>query len=127
LGCSQLERIDNLVHRKQEILEYYKNNLKSKRISMNPYQYGCVNGAWMPTVVFSKESGVKASVVLDKMKQNNIDARPFFKPLSSLPMFRPEPNTNAYDIYPRAINLPSYYDMTDEQQDRVINVILECL
>ena len=127
LGCSQLKRIDGLVHRKQEILEYYKNNLKSKHISMNPYQYGCVNGAWMPTVVFSKESGVKASDVLDKMKQNNIDARPFFKPLSSLPMFRPEPNTNAYDIYPRAINLPSYYDMTDEQQDRVINVILECL
>jgi perosamine synthetase len=51
----------------------------------------------------------------------NIDARVFFHPLSSLPIFQPvAANVNSQDIPKRAINLPSYHDMTFEEQARVI-------
>lgn len=63
----------------------------------------------------------------------NIDARVFFYPLSSLPMFDycaaacQQTNPTAYDIPNRAINLPSYHDMTQADQDRVIEVVKRCL
>ena len=55
----------------------------------------------------------------------NIDARVFFHPLTSLPMF-PEQreNRHAWDIPERAINLPSYHDMTEDEIGRVTDVVL---
>ena len=54
----------------------------------------------------------------------NIDARVFFYPLSSLPMFVDNlANTNAWDIPSRAINLPSYHDISAHQLNRVVDVI----
>jgi perosamine synthetase len=58
----------------------------------------------------------------------NIDARVFFWPLSSLSMFVPRPaNRNAWDIPGRAINLPSYHDLTDVEMDRVAQVVRSLL
>jgi len=66
--------------------------------------------------------------VIAAMKEQNIDARVFFEPLSSLPMFDPVPENHvARDIVTRAINLPSYHDMTDAEIQRVIDVVLGCL
>jgi perosamine synthetase len=54
----------------------------------------------------------------------NIDARVFFYPLSSLPMFDNQPqNQFAWDIPGRAINLPSFHDMMIVEQDRIVDVI----
>jgi len=58
--------------------------------------------------------------------KENIDARVFFWPLSSLPMFSEKrENENSWDVADRAINLPSYHDITEDEIDRVINVVYE--
>jgi perosamine synthetase len=52
IGCAQMERIDELVGRKREILATYKASLAGlPGVSLNPEPTGTVNGAWMPTVV----------------------------------------------------------------------------
>ena len=95
---------------------------------MNPEPEGTVNGAWMPTVVFDQQTGVTRETLQAAFAAENIDARVFFWPLSSLPMFETRPgNTNGYDIPQRAINLPSYHDISDVEQDRVIEIIKQCL
>src|SRR4051812_19467953 len=44
--------------------------------------------------------------------------------LSGLPPFAPVPgNINAYDLPNRAINLPSYHDMTEAEIGRVLDVL----
>jgi perosamine synthetase len=54
----------------------------------------------------------------------NIDARVFFYPLSSLPMFDDAlANRHAWDIPARAMNLPSYHEMTDHELDRVVGTV----
>lgn len=125
IGCGQMERVDALVQRKREIFDYYKSRLNRIRgISMNPERNFTVNGYWMPTLVFSPETGITREVLVDAFKAADIDARVFFHPLSSLPMFQSKPeNQNSYDIPGRAINLPSYHDMTNADLDRVIAVI----
>lgn len=125
MGCAQLERIDDLVNRKRAIFHYYRKGLADlPAVKMNPDGGNIVNGAWMPTVVFDKESGVTRELMQAAFQKENIDARVFFHPLSGLPMFQPvAQNINAWDIPGRAINLPSFHDMTDDDQDRVIQII----
>jgi len=129
IGCAQMERIEELVLCKRKILEYYRNQLNYQSgIAMNPESKGTINGAWMPTVVFSSEQRVTAETLLRNFAAENIDARPFFWPLSSLPPFSSVPaNIVAYDISKRAINLPSYHDITTIIQDRIINTIKKTL
>lgn len=123
MGLVQLERIGELVQRKRFIFENYEYLLENVRdIKMNPRQQGCNNGFWMPTVVANKK-GITRDVFQEEFKRANIDARVFFYPLSSLPMFKKANNPVAYDICTRAINLPSYHDMTTDDQKRVANVI----
>jgi perosamine synthetase len=58
------------------------------------------------------------------MKANNIDSRPFFYPLSSLPMFEPvKENKVSYEMYERGINMPSHHDLTEEDVQYVCSVI----
>ena len=125
IGCAQMERIEDLVERKRQVLAYYREKLDClSGISLNPEPKGIVNGAWMPTAVFDPITGVTREVLQDAFRQENIDARVFFWPLSDLPFFTPAiQNTCSRSIPKRSINLPSYHDMSRDDQDRVISVI----
>jgi perosamine synthetase len=129
IGCAQTERIDVLIDRKKAILQRYHQLLEGMTaISINPDSSDVINGAWMPTVVFTRESGVTREQLLKAFFAENIDARVFFYPLSSLPSFEDVPtNLHAWDIPRRAINLPSYHDMTNNDQERVAAVVKKLL
>lgn len=125
IGYGQMERIAELVGRKREVFTYYKERLSPiTAITMNPEKLNTINGYWMPTVVFDKSSGITREKLQTAFSAENIDARVFFHPLSSLPMFEENPNNvHAWEIPTRAINLPSYHDLAFSEIDSVINVI----
>lgn len=126
IGLAQTERIDELIARKRAILSVYRARLgQVPGLTLNPEPMGTVNGAWMPTAVFAPETGFTREALQAAFAAENIDARVFFWPLSSLPMFEPRPeNRHAWSIPGRAINLPSFHDMTEEDIERVCDVIL---
>ena len=125
IGYAQMKRINDLINRKREILRYYRENLQSlKGVSMNPELEGTINGAWMPTIVFDKQTGITREHLQMTLQQDNIDARVFFYPISNLPMFDPSiKNQYSWDIPKRSINLPSFHDILPIEQDRVVNII----
>jgi perosamine synthetase len=120
-----LERIDELVGAKRKIFSRYKTLLSSYvELNLNPEPQSRSNSYWMPTVVFSKQSGINQEQLINAFQKANIDARVFFWPLSSLPMFTAKPeNQCAYEICQRAINLPSYPQLTESEQQQVVQVI----
>jgi len=125
IGCAQMERIGELITRKREIFATYQQQIeKFSGTSMNYEPEGTENGAWMPTVVFSQETGVTCEFLLKAFNRENIDARVFFSPLSSLPMFeKVKKNFNSYLIPQRAVNLPSYHDLSHSDQERVVETL----
>ncbi len=132
IGCGQLERIEELVGRKREILSLYKDKLGTlSDVFLNPEHTETINGAWMPTVVFSERLGISTKNLQEAFQEADVDARVFFHPLSSLPMFEKHYdnanlyNLNAWSIPQRAVNLPSYHDMSSDDIDRVSNVVLD--
>ena len=89
---------------------------------MNPEPVGCQNGYWMPTIVVDDEPSFDREKLLMVFKENNIDGRVFFWPLSMLPMFEGnKKNINSYALCERAFNLPSYHDLSQADVDRVVN------
>jgi perosamine synthetase len=129
IGCAQMERLEELTGRKREILAAYRETLAVlPGVSMNPEPEGTINGAWMPTVVFNPETGMTREKLQATFAAENADARVFFWPLSSMPMFEPVPtNTHAWSIPTRAINLPSYHEMSNSDIDRVCAVVYQSL
>lgn len=124
IGCAQMKRIGSLIQRKREIFVRYRENLEGHPgVAINPESAGTINGVWMPTVVFSIETGITREKLQDAFTAENIDARVFFWPLSSLPFFKTKKNFNSYSIPQRAINLPSYHDLSESDLDRVVNVL----
>lgn len=125
IGVAQMQRIEELIERKREVFFEYRDKLSGlPGLNINPEPDGCVNGAWMPTVVFAEETGITRERLQRAFTAENVDARVFFWPLSSLPMFASvETNLQAWSIPTRAINLPSYHDLTGHDLERVCNVI----
>lgn len=125
IGLAQVERVEELVRRKREIFQYYAERLaRLPGVKMNPEKNATINGYWMPTLVFAPETGVTREMLQNEFAIANIDARVFFWPLQGLPTFGAQLcNRIAVDIPTRAINLPTYHDMRNSDQDTVISVI----
>jgi len=124
LGCAQLSRVEELIERRRAIMHAYQARLCNLPLALNIEPEGALNGYWMPTIVVNRDISFDRDALLDDMRSHNIDARVFFWPLSMLPMFEDKPeNEVSYSLYKRAINLPSYHDLRDDEIDRVCEII----
>lgn len=125
LGCAQLERIEELISRRRKIFNFYLEALRDVA-ALNPLPRAGENyGYWMPTVVYKNKGQGLAMRTLEAFKKANIDGRAFFPPLSSQAGFSRRNNQNSYDLPERAVNLPSYHDMANEDQERVIDIVID--
>ena len=124
LGCAQIERAGELINKKREIFNWYKELLADIPCVLNPELQDTKNTYWMPTAIFDKSVSFNRDALFAYMKENNVDSRPFFYPLSSLPMFdAKKENTVAYDIYERGINMPSHHALTKNDVRYVVGCI----
>lgn len=132
LGLAQLERIDELVTKKREIFSWYRKALADWNLgSLNPDVPGLFNSYWMTTLLLDASLGIKKETLVPRLRQQGIDVRPFFYPLSAIPAFRDTPqaatarktNSVAYSVSPYAINLPSALSL-DQDAISKVNVIL---
>lgn len=138
LGLAQLERLDELMVRKREIFDCYKRELSDMPgLTLNPEQPNTRNAFWMITAVLSPELGIEKDYLQTELSKRNIDSRPFFHPLSSIPAYRHLPqaqaarerNTVSYRICPYGINLPSALNLTEDKIRIVCDAfrsIIEC-
>ena len=124
IGCAQMERINELIDGKRRVFQYYAKGLAKLPVSMNPEPAGTVNGFWMPTIVVNDGVPFNRDALLKAFSAKSIDGRVFFWPLSTLPMFEARPaNIVSYGLYERAVNLPTYHDLTETEMDRVIDTV----
>ena len=124
IGCAQMERIEELIASKRRVFSYYAEAMFDLPLKMNPEPKGTQNGYWMPSIVIDKDIAFDRGNLLTAFNVDNIDGRVFFWPLSMLLMFEEKSeNVVSYDLYSRAINLPSYHDLTYSEQNRIIDII----
>lgn len=116
LGLAQLERIDELVARKRQIFDWYRTELAEvSDLTLNDERPGTTNTYWMVSAIANVRLRVPKQRWMDLLSAQQIDCRPFFHPLSSLPAYAGTPSAQAaaarnavsYELAPWGINLPS--------------------
>lgn len=133
IGCAQMERLEDLISGKRRVFETYQQELSGLPLLMNPEPPGTVNGYWMPTIVVDESLSFDREQLLAAFKSDDIDGRVFFWPISKLDiagMRSVGESPHAQAVYPRAVNLPSYHDITADEIARVVKVVrdvVECL
>jgi perosamine synthetase len=128
LGLAQLERIDELIDRKREIFNWYQEGLKdTEGITLNSEPEDTKNTYWMVSVILDEKLGIEKNSLAEKLKACDIDTRPFFNPLSSLPAYQhihgvdiyKKKNRTSYELAPYALNLPSGLNLNEEIVDYI--------
>ena len=132
LGLAQLERIDELIEIKRRIFSWYQAEMSGVDVTMNYEAPGTKSAYWMVTVDASRR-GIETKRLIQLLDEKQIDTRPFFHPLSSIPAYRDLPeakrarehNSVSYGIAPHAINLPSALNLTQDEVKYVCNSLKE--
>lgn len=132
LGLAQLERVDELVERKRQIFSWYAERLSGiEGMTLNAEPPGTLNSYWMVSIILDKRFGIDKDELMRYMSDHNIDCRPFFRPLSSLPAYAylpqaaraEEENAVSYALSPYGLNLPCGMNMTEEKVSYVCSII----
>lgn len=136
LGLAQLERIEELLEHKRRTFKWYEEELDGvDGVTLN---YGAPDANlvyWMVTIVLDPKFNLKKQRLMEKMNEHNIDTRPFFFPLSSIPAYSETEqagvararNHVSYGLTPYGINLPSALNMTEEKVKRVCEALKDIL
>src|SRR6185312_12045348 len=128
IGCAQIERIDELIAGKRRVFEYYGGAFVDQPLTMNPEHRGTINGYWMPTIVIDEHVPFERDALLATFKADNIDGRAFFWPLSTLGLFgSPILHKVSQSLSRRALNLPSYHDLSDIELARISSHVIAAI
>jgi len=124
LGVAQFERINELLAKKKEIFKWYKDGLKDiPNIKLNYQKDGYKNIYWMMCIEINGYKEKERDELIDKLKEKGIDSRPFFYPVSDMPMYDNCDTPITHKVYQRGLNLPSYFDLTKEQVEYICKEI----
>ncbi len=128
VGLSQLKELDKKILKKREIFKNYKRNLSDIKIKMNNEKKKEYNSYWMTNIVFDEKYKINVKKLINYLEKRNIQARPFFPPLSQMKFFKLKKfNKNANLLHKNSINLPSSLNLGQNDILYVCNSIKEYL
>ena len=117
-----MERIDNIIRDRIEIENNYKRILKN--VESIEFQKNDLPKrdeiTWLICVLY----GEKRDDLIGKLKNAGIDARPFFYPLSSMPLYKKYVFSchNSQQISPAGLLLPTNNKVTETVLKKVRNI-----
>ena len=133
LGLSQMQRLDEFINYRQRLVERYNRTLSAWPITL-PQQHGKTNSSWHLYVIRLQLDRISKShsEIFELLRQANIGVNLHYIPVHLQPYyqalgFRPGDYLEAEKYYQEAISLPLYFELSEVQQDRVIQVLSEVL
>ncbi|MEO8081387.1 MAG: aminotransferase class I/II-fold pyridoxal phosphate-dependent enzyme [Caldimonas sp.] len=131
VGRGQLTVLSDRVASRRRIFERYRAELGScDGIEFMPEPDWSHSNRWLSTATLSPgRRGVAAGELIRRLAAQRIEARPVWKPLQLQPVFatcryfRHPSHSVSQELFENGICLPSGSNLTDEQQDRVIEEV----
>jgi perosamine synthetase len=125
IGCAQLERADQIMEKRQLIFKWYEKYLvKLDSLSLNRTNEWATNAYWLICLENKKWTEKDRDNFMIELKKRGVDSRPFFYPMSDMPYLNEKVNTPVtHEFYKRGVNLPTYFDITEEQVKFVCETI----
>lgn len=125
LGVAQMERIEEFIQRKRQIVRWYCQGLADiPGIALPVEAQGCTNIYWMFSVLINHPFPLGRDQLILALRGQGIDSRPFFHPMDTLPPYRTAvPRPVSLALSRAGLNLPSSPSLTAEQVRHICAVI----
>ncbi len=122
IGCAQLENIEKLIMRRNEIQDRYHKFFSKKRyydFIRTPQEATPVN--WLFCFLLSKDFISDKKKLLKYLMDNGIETRSFFYPLHTMKTYQFDHSqlVNAEFFFEKGFNLPTYYELKDREIDYI--------
>ena len=129
IGCAQLERIDEFMAKRQRIFDWYRKYLgEIDGVNLNNTSEWATNAYWLICLENKKWSIEDRDAFMVELKKRGVDSRPFFYPMSQMPYINEKVDTPVTDrIYTQGINLPTYFDLEEDQVQFICKVLKQLL
>ncbi len=125
VGCAQMERLEEFVGIKRKIQKLYNEVLENlPGVGIFPQPDWAEGTRWLSGIIMANVES--AEILRCKLKENSIDARPFWKPIHLQPMFINSPATAqpvSSKIWSRIVTLPCSTGLKESEQAKVIETI----
>ncbi|MET4702346.1 pyridoxal phosphate-dependent aminotransferase EpsN [Constrictibacter sp. MBR-5] len=131
IGLGQMKVLDARVARRRAIFERYRAALAHTGIGFMPEPQGLSSTRWLTTITVDPEIvGAGREDLRLMLLEHQIESRPLWKPMQMQPLYAGAPyHGRGVDqrLFEIGLCLPSGSDMTEHQQDEVIDRILRFL
>ncbi|MDQ0160561.1 aminotransferase class I/II-fold pyridoxal phosphate-dependent enzyme [Alkalibacillus salilacus] len=136
VGRGQLEVLDQRVQQRRAVFKrYYDAFHQIDGISFQPELEGTYSNKWLTALTIDpKQTGVSRDHIIESLSENNIEARPVWKPMHLQPLFEGSiyyphqiDDSVSEKLFKDGICLPSGSNLAIEDQERVIKIILVVL
>lgn len=111
LGCAQMEQLDDFIHKKRKLAEKYKEAFQDvEGISFFAEPEYARSNYWLNALVLDREYTHRRDTLLEILNRQGIGARPLWKLMSELEMYRGCPRMDlsvAEGLVQGVINIPS--------------------
>ncbi|HEX7294113.1 MAG TPA: LegC family aminotransferase [Pyrinomonadaceae bacterium] len=130
MGCAQMEQLPQFIETKKRIADRYARGFAQiPGVTMMSQASWASSIFWLNTILIDeREFGVDSRTLMKRLGSRGIQARPLWQPLHRSSA-HPEAHWTGGDVADRlnrqALSLPSSVGLSDEDLDRVINVISE--
>jgi perosamine synthetase len=129
LGVAQLERIDEFLDRRAEIMSWYNQEIASADdIRFNRVKNWAKSAFWMVCLEVDWLDEPRRDTLMQALKARGIDSRPYFCTMSSMPMYAQSPLPISARKAQIGLNLPSYFELTRTEVQRIgsdVNAIVK--
>jgi perosamine synthetase len=128
LGCAQLEQLHKFVAAKRRIAQTYNTSLAQlPGVGRFPEPEWAEGACWLSGVTVATP---EVSELIPRLRERDVDARPFWKPMHLEPPYREVPTTSLHvceRLWPTVLTLPCSTGLTEEHQQTVIAAVRACL
>lgn len=133
LGVVQMERLDEMLDKREKVAQMYNEKLKDVKGINIPYIHPDVTKMSWFVYVVQVDKDIDREEVMEYLKENGVGCRPYFTPIHIQPYIKEmlgvegEDYAISYDIGSRGIALPFYNDLKEEEIDYVVEKIEEAI
>jgi perosamine synthetase len=128
LGVAQLERIDDFLERRTEIMNWYHAEIPATdQVRLNRVKNWAKSAFWMVCLEVDWFDEKRRDRFMQALKARGIDSRPYFCTLSSMPMYHQAALPVAARKAEIGLNLPSFYELTKQDVRRIGSDVNELL
>jgi perosamine synthetase len=128
LGVAQLERIDDFIAARRQLMGWYRERLSiNSRLRLNRSAGWAETVQWMVCVEVEGMQDAQRKALMQDLRERGIDSRPYFYPMSDMPMFDAADTPVAHRLAQSGLNLPFYVGLSETQVDFVCRQFQQAL